>query len=57
MTRERWLLLGEAGAAFFADRGAGVVVERYRAAFVAVSDGASATRSVTEAVGSEVSSV
>ncbi len=51
------LAAGEAGAAFFADRGAGVVVERYRAAFVAVSDGASATRSVTEAVGSEVSSV
>jgi tetratricopeptide (TPR) repeat protein len=31
------LAAGEAGAAFFADRGAEVVVERYRAAFVPVS--------------------
>ncbi|MBA3688722.1 MAG: AAA family ATPase [Chloroflexi bacterium] len=31
------LAAGEAGAAFFADRGAAVVVERYRAAFVPVS--------------------
>ena len=31
------LAAGEAGAAFFANRGAEVVVERYRAAFVPVS--------------------
>ena len=32
------LAAGEAGAAFFADRGAAVVVERYRAAFVPLAD-------------------
>jgi hypothetical protein len=48
---------GEAGAAFFADRGAAVVVERYRAAFVPVSEGPSATPSLPEPVGSEVPSL
>jgi len=51
------LAAGEAGAAFFADRGAAVVVERYRAAFVPVSEGPSATPSLPEPVGSEVPSV
>jgi hypothetical protein len=32
------LAAAEAGAAFFADRGAGVVVERYRAAFVPLAE-------------------
>jgi hypothetical protein len=50
------LAAGEAGAAFFADRGAGVVVERYRAAFVPVSDRPSPTRGVPDPVGSEVPS-
>jgi class 3 adenylate cyclase/tetratricopeptide (TPR) repeat protein len=51
------LAAGEAGAAFFADRGASVVVERYRAAFVPVSDEPSAAPAVPDPVGSEVPSV
>jgi class 3 adenylate cyclase/predicted ATPase len=46
----------EAGAAFFANRGAEVVVERYRAAFVPVSESRAATPSVPERVGSELPS-
>jgi tetratricopeptide (TPR) repeat protein len=50
------LAAGEAGAAFFADRGAAVVVERYRAAFVPVSDTPSRIPGVPDPVGSEVPS-
>jgi class 3 adenylate cyclase/predicted ATPase len=50
------LAAGEAGAAFFADRGASVVVERYRAAFVPVSESPPATSGVPDPVGSEVAS-
>jgi hypothetical protein len=50
------LAAGEAGAAFFADRGAAVVVERYRAAFVPVSDKPSAAPIVPDPVRSEVPS-
>jgi hypothetical protein len=49
------LAAGEAGAAFFTDRGAEVVVERYRAAFVPVS-GAAASIQVADDVRSEVPS-
>ena len=49
------LAAGEAGAAFFADRGAEVVVERYRAAFVPVSD-APASNPVADEVRSGVPS-
>ncbi len=42
------LAAGEAGAAFFADRAAEIVVERYRAAFVPVSGEAVATRKPAE---------
>jgi len=51
------LAAAEAGAAFFADRGAEVVVERYRAAFVPVSDTPSAAPTVPDPLRSEVSSV
>jgi class 3 adenylate cyclase/predicted ATPase len=51
------LTAGEAGAAFFADRGASVVVERYRAAFVPVSESPSAAPGVPDPVGREVPSV
>jgi class 3 adenylate cyclase/tetratricopeptide (TPR) repeat protein len=43
------LAAGDAGAAFFADRGAGVVVDRYRAAFVPVSGAAASTPLASEA--------
>ena len=49
------LAAGEAGAEFFADRGASVVVERYRAAFVPVS-GATAEAPVADEVRSGVPS-
>jgi class 3 adenylate cyclase/predicted ATPase len=51
------LAAAEAGAAFFAGRGAAVVVERYRAAFVPVSEGPSTTPGVPDPVGSEASAV
>jgi tetratricopeptide (TPR) repeat protein len=50
------LAAGEAGAAFFADRGATVVVERYRAAFVPVTDRPSEAPRVPDPVASEVPS-
>ena len=50
------LAAAEAGAAFFANRGAGVVVERYRAAFVPVNEAASPTPVAQDPVGSEVPS-
>ena len=51
------LAAGEAGAAFFAGRGAEVVVERYRAAFVPVKDKPSAAPRVPDPVASEIPSV